>query len=487
MLINNIMKLFVLFLLSCGFLFSCSNNEEILEIRNSELSTRSAGDGEYDVLGMGYDVIGEYLHPLSVKNSVLDIRKYKQDHDGRLKTGTPSYGYDKMYSGYSSTDYVKRVTEESKVKINLHFGSEKDTMACFTQNITNTFKSEYSRSSKYSFASLDAIRHLKHIWINDEISSISQYLSDEFVEDLDRLSADRLVERYGTHVLTDFLIGGRYKLMFRSVIVKQMDSITKRNAVESSFGLSLKKIGFSVNVENSTEINESLASENQSKELYVLFYGGTGTNLKYDLEKGMPTIVDVQGWENSVTLSNANLTAINWDETYPIYEFIQDPIKKQEIKAAVERHIEQAQLRTLELLPLYLISSNLAWGSPKDWTTTTFYWESALSKLERIEGYILKEQVEGTIPLYIYIYLATDGTYTTTKYIPNPPFQTLLGYVYENSNMIENLCPLYEYFFLYSTQQQKIHRTTTVSNLPEIDSEWRRDNPLISGYIYPAD
>ena len=262
------MKLLCFFLLSCSLLISCSNDEEMLEICNSELLPRFAGDGEYDVLGMGYDVTGEYLHPLSVKSPVLDINKYKQDHEGRLITGTPSFGYDKMVSGYNSTDYVKKITEESKVKINLRFGNAKDTMACFSQSITNTFTSEYSRSTKYSFASLDAIRNTKYIRINDEVSDISKYLSNEFTEDLKNLSADRIVERYGTHVLTDFVIGGRYKLIFRSVIAKQMDSSTKRKAVESSFELSLKKIGFSVNVENSTQIDESLTAfyENSKKD-----------------------------------------------------------------------------------------------------------------------------------------------------------------------------------------------------------------------------
>ena len=136
-----------------------------------------------------------------MKSPVLDINKYKQDHEGRLITGTPSFGYDKMVSGYNSTDYVKKITEESKVKINLRFGNAKDTMACFSQSITNTFTSEYSRSTKYSFASLDAIRNTKYIRINDEVSDISKYLSNEFTEDLKNLSADRIVERYGTHVL----------------------------------------------------------------------------------------------------------------------------------------------------------------------------------------------------------------------------------------------------------------------------------------------
>ena len=447
-----------------------------------KLLPRFAGDGEYDVLGMGYDVTGEYLHPLSVKSPVLDINKYKQDHEGRLITGTPSFGYDKMVSGYNSTDYVKKITEESKVKINLRFGNAKDTMACFSQSITNTFTSEYSRSTKYSFASLDAIRNTKYIRINDEVSDISKYLSNEFTEDLKNLSADRIVERYGTHVLTDFVIGGRYKLIFRSVIAKQMDSSTKRKAVESSFELSLKKIGFSVNVENSTQIDESLTVENQAKELYILFYGGNGTNLKYDLEKGMPTGVDIQGWENSVKLGNVNLTQINWEETYPIYEFIQDPIKKQEIKMAVERHIEQAQLKTLELLPLYTYSGGDF--APSDISTTTTYIpDYALNKLEYIEGYVLKEQLEGTVPLYYY--WTSYFNYTTTKDDISPYISKgIIGYVYASPYTADNLCPLYEYYKLEGIPPTKRYRTSTMSNIPEMDPIWHRDNHL-SGYIYP--
>ena len=122
-------------------------------------------------------------------------------------------------------------------------------------------KTEYSYSSKYSFASLDAIRNLKYVHINDEVSRLSQYLSDSFKEDLERLSPDRVVERYGTHVLTDFIIGGRYKLLFRSVITNVKDASTKRKTVSSGFKSSLDGIGFSYNLEHTDTVDESLVKE----------------------------------------------------------------------------------------------------------------------------------------------------------------------------------------------------------------------------------
>ncbi|MEB3375020.1 MAC/perforin domain-containing protein [Bacteroides sp. CR5/BHMF/2] len=283
------------------------------------------------MLGYGYDVTGEYLHPLSVRNPVLNITKYDQEKHERVQYGTSSFGHDQMYYGYSASDYTKDIINETNVDSNMSYGNEKvDTVPYFSGNITNNnyLKTEYAYSDKYSFASVDAVRNRKYIKINDEVSSLSQYLSDSFKEDLERLSPDRLVERYGTHVLTDFIIGGRYKLMYRSVITHTKDATHKKTTVASGLKAALFGIGFSLNISRTVQTDESLVKDNQNKELFVQFYGGNGTSLKYDLEKGMPTGIDVQSWENSVSLSNACLTNINWKETYPIYNFISDPVKR---------------------------------------------------------------------------------------------------------------------------------------------------------------
>lgn len=451
---------------------------------NKENPKKNKKSFEYYIAQRKEEFRCQYDHERSWENLQYKLQKRK-NHRLSLYCVAASAAFLFLILGVSHIFSLHNNTQNKEAVVAAvvsNSGNAKDTMACFSQSITNTFTSEYSRSTKYSFASLDAIRNTKYIRINDEVSDISKYLSNEFTEDLKNLSADRIVERYGTHVLTDFVIGGRYKLIFRSVIAKQMDSSTKRKAVESSFELSLKKIGFSVNVENSTQIDESLTVENQAKELYILFYGGNGTNLKYDLEKGMPTGVDIQGWENSVKLGNVNLTQINWEETYPIYEFIQDPIKKQEIKMAVERHIEQAQLKTLELLPLYTYSGGDF--APSDISTTTTYIpDYALNKLEYIEGYVLKEQLEGTVPLYYY--WTSYFNYTTTKDDISPYISKgIIGYVYASPYTADNLCPLYEYYKLEGIPPTKRYRTSTMSNIPEMDPIWHRDNHL-SGYIYP--
>lgn len=481
-------KIYWLFGLLLAICYSCAELDDFPTDPTSEPSlnptTRAAGDEKYDVLGYGYDVTGEYLHPLSVKSAVLNVEKYKKDYPERLDPSSASYGHDRMYYGYSSADYIKNITTETKATYTMSYGNEKDTVF-FSNTITNNayLKTEYSYSSKYSFASLDLVRNLRHIYFNDEISRLSQYLSDSFKEDLERLSPDRVVERYGTHVLTDIIIGGRYKLIFRSVITKAKDASTKRKTVSSGFKSSLDGIGLSYNLEHIDTVDESLVKDNQHKELYVMFYGGSGSNLKYDLEKGMPSSVDIQNWEKSISLDNSCLNEINWKETYPIYNFISDPAKKQQIKAAVERYIASSQLNMLELIPLYSYYND----GDKDHCVTTdpdivenyIGWEFLC-----VEGYISKKQTSGSLMLHDYYNDRGDHYITTLSdiqekypvYIERVP----LGYIYKDIDI--DLVPLFEYYH----EKDVDHYTSTRSDIIDNYIGWSRLGHFISGYIYPA-
>lgn len=479
------MKKNYLLLVLLTLCYSCSNIDDFSpdeSLFSSKSSTRSSGDGLYDILGYGYDVTGEYLHPISVKSPILNIERYNQDHSARIQLGTPSFGNDKMYHGYSSFDYIKNVTTETKATINMNYGTEKDTLF-FSGIITKNsyLKTEYSYSDKYSFASLDAIRNIKYIYINDEVNRIADYLSDSFKEDLERLTPDRIVERYGTHVLTDFILGGRYKLIFRSVITNIKNSSSKKRAVKSGFMASLDKIGFNYNLESTETIDISLAQENRNKEMYVQFYGGSGTNVKYDLEKGAPSSIDIQSWEKSISLGNSCLTNINWKETYPIYDFIKDPIKKEEIKLAVQRHIEAAQIHVKELLPLYSYYNDR--GNHYLTTIDNITIDYPEWNFFCIEGYIFKNKEVGTTPLYVH-YNNNGFDHYTTK-IPHIEGRDwanfgIIGYIYEKST-IETV-PIYEYFCQYNNRDFD-HYTTTDPHIVQNFPGWVLHTT--SGYIFP--
>lgn len=59
--------------------YSCSESgESFIDVSDvfvlPEMKTRTVVDEIYNVLGYGYDVTREYLHPLSLLNPVLDIK-----------------------------------------------------------------------------------------------------------------------------------------------------------------------------------------------------------------------------------------------------------------------------------------------------------------------------------------------------------------------------------------------------------------------------
>lgn len=475
-------------------IYSCTEVEDcfddLLFQPSLNPATRFAGDGKFDVLGYGYDVTGEYLHPLSVRNPVLDIAKYEKDYFDRIQENNSSYGFDQMYYGYSASDYTKDITKETNVSANMSYGSEKvDTVPYFSGNITNNnyLKTEYAYSDKYSFASVDAVRNRKHIWINDEVSFLSNYLSESFITDMERLSPDRLVERYGTHVLTDFIIGGRYKLMYRSVITHTKDATHKKTTVASGLKAALFGIGFSLDISRTVQTDETLVVDNQNKELYVMFYGGNGTSLKYDLEKGMPTGVDVQSWENSVNLSNSCLNEIIWKETYPIYDFILDLDKKEEVKQAVIRYMLKSKLNILELLPLKTYY-HPGFGSSPNHDTTSYPYDEVREgdwTYSRLEGYILKNKLPETIPLYQYYFSDGFDHYTTIESDIHLKYKGwtqhgIMGYVYKKP--MDGTSILYEYY----NSEANDHYTSTFPILTQLYPRYLRFNQT-SGYIYNPD
>lgn len=479
-------------ILSSFILFSCSETDLIDNpIDDQLISTRASGDRLYDVLGYGYDITKEYLHPMSVCNPVLDINKYEQDYKERLVTGTPSFGGDQMYYGYSALDYLKDMTKETKASLQV---GDTAKQAAYSGSISGGayFKSSYSYSSKYSFASIDAVRKLKYIRINDEKSRLMNYLSSSFKEDLNRLPAETLVKRYGTHVLTNFTIGGRYKLLFRSVITSTTENSVKRKVIASGLKALVNDIGVGVNFDRNVETSETLIRENQHRMLYVLFYGGTGTNLVYDLEKGLPTRIDIQQWESGVNLSNANLTDINWEETYPIYEFIQNPQKKAEVKNAVERYILERQIKVLELRPMYRMHSKRQ--------KNTFYvftkadadyisgkWGDVSSG---IDGYIPMTPEPNTKPMYclfsnrsknsFYVFDRAEADYIVHKW--GDTFYGLDGYMLTKPEV--NTKPV------YCLHSNRADNTFFVFDKGEADQIVRKFGDTyrgLVGYIYEAD
>ena len=72
-----------------GFLllfYSCSEMENLPNVESSvsNVTTRAAGDGVYDVLGYGYDITDDYMGENSTRLKILDVEAFVKANPWRL-------------------------------------------------------------------------------------------------------------------------------------------------------------------------------------------------------------------------------------------------------------------------------------------------------------------------------------------------------------------------------------------------------------------
>lgn len=482
------MKKILHYLFCLSVLISCTKDFTDLSHTPNSI-TRSGGDNKFDVLGWGYDITEDYLNPTSVRGQVIDIEKYEREFPSRLIIHTNSWGSDFFCYGASADDYLKEVTKKSNMESGLSIGIGKFGFSgTFSSN--KDFFDSYSYSNKYAFASLECIRNRRIIYINDDISRISSYISPEFLEDINRYSAEQIIEIYGTHVLTHITLGGRYRLMYKSCFTKTTDQTTRKKAVAAGFGAVLGKLGIKFNTGGETITNEVLAKENASQELYVYFFGGKGSNIKYNLDKVAPTTIDIQNWDNQISLDGTSvLTDIEWPKAYPIYDFVSNTQKRTELKNAIEQYIANKQIKPLRLKPFYEM-----WYSGAKDTYYLFSWEDVVREqsrgreFKRLRGYLLADSSEETLPQYVLWYQKNEDTYYSSSW---EVVQTALkqgreywgqsGYILKSQK--NNTIPLYPMWY---SKHKDWYFAFSWDEVCEQIKQGRESYGYIEGYIYDA-
>ena len=75
------------------------------------------------------------------------------------------------------------------------------------------------------------------------LSFLSRYLSSNFVSDLGKYSADQIVAKYGTHVLTNITVGGSYIAYYKSAIIEENTGTEKKQTVSAGAKYNMSKVG----------------------------------------------------------------------------------------------------------------------------------------------------------------------------------------------------------------------------------------------------
>lgn len=370
--------------------------------------------------------------------------------------------------------------------------SKTDEKGFFSGTVTTGSKSntQYSYSSKYSFAKVDVLKKQRHYYLNTDLNTLSQYLSFTFIQDLNKFSADDIVKMYGTHVLTDIMVGGIYSAIYKSAIVEEDNRVEKTRTVSSGAKFNLSKIGLDANgTWSTTEINER-NKKNSKWMCYIKCLGGStsSTTMTLSPNQGPSYTINLGAWTESVDDTHSVLVDVNWNKTYPIYELVTDPMIKPKLKAAVERYIESKKITVLKLTPLYALywSQGVNSHFVTSWSEATKYFSEG-HQYFGVTGYINTDPVPGTKAVYkLYWNYGKNTTYTTswdavlTYTKKDHDYQGIIGYI--NDPQAPNTIPLYS---MYYAGGRDSHHSTVWADVQAWVKNRGDEYDGILGYIYP--
>lgn len=387
------------------FLTSCSTDELNNEVSSSNpdksdrLRTgKTAGDGIYDVLGHGYDAAGEYANATSAGFQVIDVVRFNNEQAGRLITeNTLSQAYLEEY-GENAESYSKTVS----TKVNATAGIplfKKTLSVSFNSAVTNTNKYD----AKYIYGSYNLTIKQKRFRFNATNDMLGDYLTTEFVQDLQTKTPQQIVSDYGTHVALDIYTGAKLDVMFQAETMNQSRDHAARVGIKAG----MKDI-FDVDVTN--DVNTSTSNQNYSKKLSYRTRGGNpaiGLMGELNLDQSNPKI-NISNWQNSSNPSNSVLVDFGTNGLVLIYDLVKDPTKKAQLKSYVDQYLIDNQVYLeFKTIPIHRYFN----GTDHYYTKTSGNYGGYNYEGVGFNAFLYK--APNTIPIYRY-FNGTDHYYTKT-------------------------------------------------------------------------
>lgn len=249
-------------------------------------------NNEYDikeVLGYGYDMGGEYAVKDYLKAPVLDLDKLNKDKH-ILKSIPKKYNkYKKEVSGYD--EYTKELSTDLKVEVKGSlFGA---TFSNTTQKTTSSKKTE---KNVYKLVTAFWTCQKAQYKIDETNPALLRpYLTDNFKRDVSRLckfynkadweeELEYFMEKYGTHVLTGMITGGRVDLNMSykqtTTNVSEAESFSTTSSIGYGSNGQLKEEGgkTSLDIKDVEKLLDAESFESLKKDLKKLLEKSKGGN-----------------------------------------------------------------------------------------------------------------------------------------------------------------------------------------------------------------
>ncbi len=272
---------------------------------------------DYDgYLGYGYNMItSPYYNHRSINDGhpVLDMAKLVAEDKVYVNNTSANFAEPKIYIHNSTKEYAEEMSAKAGLRGKFPLSGS------FKVNFK--IDSSYEMKSNQRLLTLQANLETRRDYVSGSSAKLlAQYLSDDFIDDVKDLSAENVanfVETYGTHILTNVTMGGRFDLNYLYTN-KSTNEITN---MEASLRASYRYISGSTDTSNKEDRKE--VEENSS--LQVRTYGGTVT---VDPTTVQGALSSYKEWSQSV--QNGMISFVDASEVFPIWDVIDELYKLQE-------------------------------------------------------------------------------------------------------------------------------------------------------------
>ena len=331
----------------------------------ASLAVTQAGDptGIKDLgyLGKGYDAAGEYAVDSYVRDHVLDQDSLViYDHVADIISVNATR--EDSYTGQTFEEYEKNYSASAGVK---------GRFLGFSASVKTSFTQHALQASEHSYGTFRHMTQKKKLTLfqNKGAAELKNSLSKNFRNDVSaRMNPEQLVQRYGTHVVTGYAVGGVLEYSMSADISSVAQSTNWTTSLKGGF----QALIYGVN--NSSEYQQfsAMQSNSASFESTLKCRGGQSQYSSMTVTGSQAMYSD---WLSSLE-DPSQWVMVNYESPMiPIYEFIDDAQYRKQVEDYLEQYlkVDVVQTATHKNLTLEVVS---AYTNMKDaGGDNDFYWK----------------------------------------------------------------------------------------------------------------
>jgi hypothetical protein len=283
----------------------------------------------YNFLGFGFDVTDKFNAEVSVRADVVDIPSYAASESSRIN----------IIKGTESS--WKNIESQNAVNLSEKFSNsflETKGLKLFGNTLDNMFPGTLVTDKKYIYgyySNYSVRKRYRFYYAND----VNRFLTSDFKRDINLLSAQDLVHKYGTHVLSGINMGSKFDVFYQAEAPEESrEAIIReglRYALKETFGLVSGYLD---------DVNLEKLNANSSAKIYYKSIGGDTTKLETEIIDNRVKL-NITNWHSSTTEDRARFIGVFDNGLEPLYSFIDDSTKKAEVKAYLQQYLGEKAVK----------------------------------------------------------------------------------------------------------------------------------------------